>query len=125
MRHDEGFKLFVGALSREYLDATMSASTFDNILATFYDRVKKNVLNDLRSLCGGCLAVGYSGPFLDAELDLTTAAYDEHITFTVPYVPSPCRTCVRVAAMLSGSRWRHEHFPARTLLMTSRAGLKW
>ena len=35
MRHDEGFKLFVGILSPEYVDTTMSAR------ATLYDRVKK------------------------------------------------------------------------------------
>ena len=87
MRHDEGFKLFVSVLSPEYVDTiTMSASTFDKTLATLYDRVKKNMLNDLRLLREECLTVGYSGPFLDAQLDLTTATGEEYITFTVTYV---------------------------------------
>ena len=58
VRHDEGFKLFVGGLSLEYVETTMSASTFDKTLAALYDRVKKNVLDDLRSLREECLAMG-------------------------------------------------------------------
>ena len=40
MRQDDGFKLFVGIMSPEYVDSTMSASTFDKTLDTLYDRVK-------------------------------------------------------------------------------------
>ena len=48
--------------------------------------VKKNVLDDMRSFREECLAVGYSGAFLGAQLDLTTAASEEYITFSVSYV---------------------------------------
>ena len=41
MRYDDGFKLFVGILSPEYVDITMSTTTFDKTLDTLYDRVKK------------------------------------------------------------------------------------
>ena len=52
MRHDGGFKLFVSVLSPENVDTmTMSASTFDKTLATLYDRVKKNMLNDFCVRC--------------------------------------------------------------------------
>ena len=86
MRGNEGFKLFVGVLSLEYVETMMSASTFDKTMATLYDRVKENVLNDLRSLCEEYLIVGYSRPFLSAQLDLTTAASEEYTTFSVSYV---------------------------------------
>ena len=48
--------------------------------------MKKNVLDDLRSFREECLAVGCSGAFLGAQLDLTTAAGEEYITFSVSYV---------------------------------------
>ena len=77
MRYDDGFKLFVGALSPEYVDTTMPQSTSGKTLTTLHDRVKKNVMDDLRSLREECLVVGYSGAFLGAQLDLTTAAGEE------------------------------------------------
>ena len=52
MRYDDGFKLFVGALSPEYYVDTskMSQSTFDKTLTTLHDSgAKKNVMDDLRS----------------------------------------------------------------------------
>ena len=97
MRYDEGFKLFVGVLSPEYVDTTMAADTFDTILDTLYDRVKRNLLDDLRSLREENLDVGYSGPFLGAQLDLTTAAGEEYITFTVSYVRKDDTDVTRVA----------------------------
>ena len=48
MRFD-GFQLFVGALDPEYVHTTMAKETFNSVLGTLYDRVKKNVLDDLRS----------------------------------------------------------------------------
>ena len=41
MRQDDGFKLFVGILSPEYVDSTMSASTFDKTLDTLRKGEKK------------------------------------------------------------------------------------
>ena len=61
MRYDGGFNLFVGILSPEYVDSTMFTTTFDKTLDTLYDRVKKTVLDGLRSLREECLRVGYSG----------------------------------------------------------------
>ena len=49
MRFDDGFQLFVGALAPEYVHTAMAKETFNSVLGTLYDRVKKNVLDDLRS----------------------------------------------------------------------------
>lgn len=86
MRLDEGFKLFVGTLNAQYVDTTMSGSTFNKALDTLYDRVKGSLVDDLRSLREECLGMGYSGAFLGAQLDLTTVAGEEYITFSVSYV---------------------------------------
>ena len=59
--------------------------------------VKKNVLDDMRSFREECLAVGYSGAFLGAQLDLTTAASEEYITFSVSYVKKGSSDVSRVA----------------------------
>ena len=63
---DDGLKLFVGALSPESVGTTLSQSTLYKTLTTLYDRVKKNVMDDLRSFREERLAVGYSGAFLGA-----------------------------------------------------------
>ena len=97
MRYDDDFKLFVGALSFKYVDTTMTQSIFDKTLTTLHDRAKKNVMDDLRSFREECLAVGYSGAFLGAQLDLTiTAAGEEYITFTVSYVRKGSSDVTRV-----------------------------
>ena len=49
MRFDDGFQLHVGALALEYFHTTMAKETFNSVLGTLYDGVKKNVLDDLRS----------------------------------------------------------------------------
>ena len=77
MRFDDGFQLFLGALAPEYVHTTMAKETFNSVLGTLYDRMKKNVLDDLRSFREECLAVGDSGAFLGAQLDLTDAACEE------------------------------------------------
>ena len=97
MRFDDGFQLFVGALAPEYVHTTMAKETFNSALGTLHDRVKKNVLDDLRSFREECLAVGYSGAFLGAQLDLTTAAGEEYITFSVSYVKKGSSDVSRVA----------------------------
>ena len=97
MRFDDGFQLFVGALAPEYVHTTMAKETFNSVLGTLYDRVKKNVLDDLRSFREECLAVGYSGAFLGAQLDLTTAAGEEYITLRASYVKKSSSDVSRVA----------------------------
>ena len=95
----------------------MAKETFNSVLGTLYDRVKKNVLDDLRSFREQCLAVGYSGAFLGAQLDLTTADGEEYITFSV--------SCVRKGSSdVPASRLLHVRFQARTLLVTSNPGSK-
>ena len=54
MRFDDGFQLFVGALAPEYAHTTMAKETFNSVLGTLSDRVKKNVLDDLRSFREEC-----------------------------------------------------------------------
>ena len=57
MRFDDGFQLFLGALAPEYVHTIIAKETFNSVLGTLYDRVKKNVLDDLRSFREECLAV--------------------------------------------------------------------
>lgn len=97
MRHDDGFKLFLGALSPDYVESTMSNDTFDKNLDTLYSRVKTSIVDDLRTLREECLGMGYSGAFLGAQLDLTTVAGEEYITFTVSYVEKGSTDVTRVA----------------------------
>ena len=74
----------------------MVGETFNSVLRTLYDRVKKKVLDGLRSFREEYLAVGYSGAFLGAQLDLATVA-SEYITFSVSYVKKGSSDVSRVA----------------------------
>ena len=86
MRHDEGYKLHVGALCPEYVETTMFTQTFNSILSTVYTETCDEVKKGLRLQRESCVKVGYLGPFLGAQLDLTTVANEEYITFSVSYI---------------------------------------
>lgn len=96
MRHDEGYKLRVGALSPEYVGTAMSKDTFNSILKSIYDQTCAEVKKGLRSHWESCRELAYEGPFLSAQLDLTTVANEEYITFSVSYFPKGERTLTRV-----------------------------
>lgn len=97
MRYDDGFQLFVGRLSPEYVNTMMAPKTFDKNLDILRDRVKANAVDDLRTSREGCLALGYSGAFLGAQLDVANAAGEEYITFSVSYVRKGSSDVTRVA----------------------------
>ena len=96
MRFDDGFQLFVGALAPEYVTRQWPRKPSTRSWAPSMT-VKKNVLDDLRSFREECLAVGYSGAFLGAQLDLTTAAGEEYITLSASYVKKGSSDVSRVA----------------------------
>lgn len=86
MRFDEGYKLHVGALCPDYVDTAMSNATFNSILANIYTETCDEVKKRLRLHRESCSKLGYLGAFLGAQLDLTTVANEEYITFSVSYV---------------------------------------
>lgn len=97
LRFDQGFKLFLGSLSPEYVTTTMAKSTFNQTLDELYGTVLSSVVGELRTLREENLGMGYSGPFLGAQLDLTTAAGEEYITFTVTFVKKGDTDMTRIA----------------------------
>ena len=96
MRYDEGYKLHVGALSSEYVETGMSDTTFNSILSDVYTEVSDAVKENLKQHRQSCMDLGYHGPFLGAQLDLTTVANEEYITFSVSYIAEGDATITRV-----------------------------
>lgn len=96
MRNDHGYKLHVGALSPQYVETVMSDETFNTILANVYTETCDAVKKGLRLHRESCMQLGYHGPFLGAQLDLTTVANEEYITFSVSYIPEGATEISRV-----------------------------
>ena len=115
MRYDEGYKLHVGALSSEYVETGMSDTTFNSILPDVYTEVCDAVKENLKQHRQSCMDLGYYGPFLGAQLDLTTVANEEYITFSVSYIAEGDATITRVGLATRA-------FPGPTLLLTSNHG---
>ena len=86
MRYDEGYKLHVGALPPSYVETAMSNTTFDSILSGIYIETCDEVKRGLRLHRESCMRLGYFGPFLGAQLDLTTVAKAGYITFSASYI---------------------------------------
>ena len=86
MRHDECYKLHVGALCPKYEKTTTTTETTTSIVSTVYTETCDVVKKGLRLHLESCVKVGYLGPFLGAQLDLTTVANEEYITFSVSYI---------------------------------------
>ena len=96
MRNDDGYKLHVGALRPDYIESTMSGDRFNSTLSKLYNETADEVKQGLRLHRESCLSLGYAGPFLGAQLDLTTVANEEYITFSVSYVVEGETTITRV-----------------------------
>ena len=97
MRYDEGYKLHVGALSSEYVETGMSDTTFNSILSDVYTEVCDAVKENIKQHRQSCMDLGYHGPFLGAQLDLTTVANEDYITFSVSYIAEGDATITRVS----------------------------
>ena len=84
--YKEGYKLHVGVLSPFYVETAISNTPFDSILSDIYTEACDEVKRGLRLHRESCMKLEYFGPFLGAQLDLTTVANEEYITFSVPYI---------------------------------------
>lgn len=96
MRYDEGYKLHMGVLCPKYVDTAMSDAPFNSILFNIYTETCNAVKKCLRLQRESCVKLGYHGPFLGAQLDLTTVANEEYITFSVSYIAEGAQTISHV-----------------------------
>jgi len=98
MRYDEGYKLHMGydVLCPKYVETAMSDATFNSNLSNIYTEICDAVKKGLRLQRESCVKLGYLGPFLSAQVDLTTVANEEYITFSVSYIAEDATTISRV-----------------------------
>lgn len=96
IRHGVGFEILAGILSPAYVAQAMSNITFDLILTSVYTELVGYVMEEIRLHRQSSLDLGYGGPFIGAQLDLTTVANVEYITFSVSYVPLNTAEITRV-----------------------------
>ena len=82
-----GFKLFVGVLAPDYVTSVMHADTYNKYLINLYIKVQNAMLTEIGVQRDACRALGYHGPFLGGQVDLTTVAGEEYITFSESYIP--------------------------------------
>ena len=87
MLTDVGFKLFVGVLAPDYVTSVMHADTYNKYLINLYIEVQNAMLTEIGVQRDACRALGYHGPFLGGQVDLTTVAGEEYITFSESYIP--------------------------------------
>ena len=96
MMHDIGFKFFLGVWDPDYTSRTMSTETYDNILLNLYGEVRETLLAEIHEHRDSCLAFGYEGPLISEQVDLTTVAGAEYITFSASYIPPGEATIKRI-----------------------------
>ena len=87
MLHAVGFKIFVGNLAPGYVARVMTPETFKDHLLTLYVEVRDKVTAEIKEHRQSCLRWGTKGLFLGGQLDLTTIANEEYITFSVSFIP--------------------------------------
>ena len=74
----------------------MSAERCDEILLNLYGEARETLLAEIYEHRDSCLALGYKGPFLSGQVDLTTVAGAEYITFSASYIPPGEATIKRI-----------------------------
>ena len=100
MHYDKGYKLHVGALSPSYVETAISNTTFDSTLSGIYTEKCDEVKRGLRLHRESCMKLGYFGPFLGTQLDLTTVTNEKYITFSVSYIAEDDTLTTRVGLAL-------------------------
>lgn len=79
--HDDGFKFF----SSPYVVETKHNDIFYKHLRLLYDEVRANVMQGIKGLKVSCEELGRTGPYLSAQINLTTSSNDEYITLAISY----------------------------------------
>ena len=92
----EGFGCMVNALNPRYARETIHHTTVQKILDILCSEVKEAITDVLRSQRDSCLRVGWYGPFVAVQADLTSAHNREYATMSLSFVPETCDEVVRL-----------------------------
>ena len=74
----------------------MSTERYHDILLNLYGEVRETLLAEIHEHRDSCLALGYEGPFRSGQVDLTTVAGAEYITFSASHIPPGEATIKRI-----------------------------
>ena len=102
-----GYKLHVGNLCPDYVTRAPSSATFDRHLTELYFEVRARVMDGIRLHRESCQALGYNGPFLGGQVDLTTVYGVEYITFSATYVAPKTTEITRANLATCDSPGKH------------------
>ena len=100
------FKLMIGCLNSQYCRETMHPSTIDAIIDDLHWEVDASISSILRCQRESCLRLGWRGPFIAIQADLTTLHNWSYATMSLSLVPESCDELVRLSVctgVLEGS----------------------
>ena len=86
----------VSAMNPRYSRETMHHTTAHKILDALCSEVKDAITNILRRQRESCLRLGWHGPFVAIQADLTSAHNREYATMSLSFVPETCDEVVRL-----------------------------
>ena len=83
----EAFKLLIDSLTSQLYRETLHPSTIDAIIDELHWEVDASISSILRCQRKSCLRLGWRGPFVAVQADLTSVHSKSHATMTFSLVP--------------------------------------
>lgn len=107
MSKNDGFKLFTGGLLPQYVENAIHPSTFNKILDELCREVHEEVTRQISHHHDSVRKMGWTGPFVCVQMDLTSTHNTEYATMSISFVPEDMGGLVRLSVATKPFPGRH------------------
>lgn len=107
MSSGAAFQYFIGGLSPSYVSQTIHQTTIDRHLDALFMEVKTAITVKLQEHVTSVRKMGWYGPCVSAQVDLTTANNVEYATMSLSWVPQDWSEMERVTVCTKAFPGRH------------------
>jgi len=107
MASGDGFRLFTAGLLPQYGESVIHRDTFNKILGSICEEVYDGIQAQLKQQYDSTRELGWTGPFVSVQMDLTTTHKIEYATMSVSFVPPTWNELVRLSVGTRAFPGRH------------------
>lgn len=112
--HGTGFKLFAGGLLPRYCAFVIHPTTFNKILGKLNEEVEEDITSQLARQYKSGRALGWTGPFVSVQMDMTTTHNTAYATMSISFVPEDFSEWARLAVRTKSFPGQHTQVEWKT-----------
>lgn len=107
MLRDDSWKHFIGGLSGDYASQTIHPTSINKIMKELCEEVNARIAAVLKVQHTSVTKLGWSGPFVSIQVDMTTTHDVEYCTVSLSLVPEDWRGMERLAVCTKSFPGKH------------------